>query len=55
MCVGTGESPLTIPFYERCGFIYSHRIPNYFIKYYNKPIFEDGVQLRDKIYLKKDL
>ena len=26
--VGTGDSPLTIPFYEKCGFIRSHRIKN---------------------------
>lgn len=24
--VGTGESPLTLSFYKKCGFIYSHRI-----------------------------
>ena len=24
--VGTGDSPLTIPFYEKCGFIRSHTI-----------------------------
>lgn len=53
--VGTGESPLTIPFYERCGFVYSHRIPNFFTENYDHPIFEDGVQLRDMVYLKKDL
>ena len=28
--VGTGDSPLTIPFYEKCGFIRSHKIPNFF-------------------------
>lgn len=27
MLVGTGDSPLTIPFYESCGFAYSHRYP----------------------------
>ena len=25
--VGTGDSPLTIPFYEKCGFVRSHKIP----------------------------
>ena len=29
--VGTGDSPLTIPFYEKCGFVRSHKIPNFFI------------------------
>lgn len=29
MLVGTGDSPLTIPFYKRCGFSQSHRIKNF--------------------------
>ena len=33
--VGTGDSPLTIPFYEKCGFTYSHRIKNFFTDYYD--------------------
>ena len=28
--VGTGDSPLSIPFYEKCGFVRSHLIPNFF-------------------------
>ena len=28
--VGTGDSPLTIPFYEKCGFVRSHIISNFF-------------------------
>lgn len=28
--VGTGERPLTVPFYEKCGFVRSHNIPNFF-------------------------
>ena len=28
--VGTGDSRLTIPFYEKCGFIRSHSIKNFF-------------------------
>ena len=53
--VGTGESPLTIPFYLKCGFVKSHRIRNFFTDNYRNPIFENGVQLRDMIYLKKKL
>lgn len=49
--VGTGESPLTIPFYKKCGFSYSHRVENFFTDYYDHPIYEDGIQLRDMIYL----
>ncbi|MDP4089437.1 MAG: GNAT family N-acetyltransferase [Bacillota bacterium] len=55
MIVGTGESPLTIPFYERCGFRISHRVKNFFTDNYDHPIFEAGKQLVDMIYLKKDL
>lgn len=53
MLVGTGDSPLTIPFYESCGFVYSHRIPNFFTDNYDHPMYEDGKQLVDMIYLKK--
>ena len=31
--VGTGESPLTVPFYQACGFTFSHRIEGFFTKY----------------------
>lgn len=54
MLVGTGESPLTIPFYEKCGFVRSHIVPNFFIDNYDHPIFENGRQLINMIYLKKD-
>ena len=53
--VGTGDSPLTIPFYERCGFGRSHSIPNFFTDNYDHPIFECGVQLVDMIYLQRPL
>lgn len=54
MYVGTGESPLTLPFYEKLGFTYSHRIKNFFIDNYNHPIYEGGVLLKDMVYLKKE-
>ena len=53
--VGTGDSPLTIPFYEKCGFVRSHIIPNFFIDNYNHIIYEGEVQLRDMVYLKRTL
>ncbi len=55
VCVGTGDSPLTVPFYEKCGFVRSHRIPNFFTDNYDHPIFEAGVRLTDMVYLKKEL
>ena len=51
--VGTGDSPLTIPFYEKCGFVRSHIIPNFFTDNYGHPIYECGVQLVDMVYLKR--
>ena len=51
--VGTGNSPLTIPFYEKCGFVRSHKIENFFTDNYDHPIYECGVQLTDMIYLQK--
>lgn len=53
--VGTGDSPVTISFYEKCGFVRSHRVKNFFIDYYDHPIYECGVQLTDMIYLQKEL
>ena len=49
--VGTGDSPLTVPFYEHCGFTRHHIIPNYIVDHYDHPIFEGGKQLIDKVYL----
>lgn len=53
--VGTGDSPLTVPFYEKCGFRRSHRIKNFFTEHYDHPIFEGGVQLVDMVYLRKTI
>ncbi len=53
--VGTGDSPFTIPFYEKCGFVRSHTIPNFFTDNYDHPIIEDGVLLVDMVYLRKKL
>ena len=53
--VGTGDCPSTVPFYEKCGFIRSHILPNFFTDNYDKPIIECGIQLIDMVYLKKQL
>lgn len=52
--VGTGECPSALSFYKNCGFIESHRIKNFFVDNYDHPIFEDGIQLVDMVYLKKE-
>jgi len=53
--VGTGDSPLTVPFYENCGFVRCHIVPNFFLDHYDHPIYECGVQLVDMVYLKRPL
>jgi len=55
MYVGTGETPSILSFYEGCGFEKSHVIKNFFIDNYGHPMFEEGIQLVDMVYLKKEL
>lgn len=52
---GTGDSPLTVPFYESLGFRRSHVVRNFFADNYDHPIFECGRQLRDMVYFAKEL
>lgn len=52
---GTGDSPLTVPFYEKCGFSRSHVVENFFTDNYDHPIYEAGIQLKDMVYLRKKL
>lgn len=53
--VGTGDSPLTVPFYEACGFRRSHTVKNFFTEQYDHPIYEAGVLLKDMVYLRKKM
>ena len=55
MLVGTGDIEFIISFYESCGFKISHRVKNFFIDNYDHPMFENGKQLIDMIYLKREL
>lgn len=55
MRVGTGDSPLTLPFYQACGFAECGRIPDFFSLYYDHPIVEEGVTLRDMVVLETAL
>ncbi len=54
MFVGTGETPAMMSFYGSVGFEYSHRIEGFFTDNYAEPIVEEGVTLRDMIYLSRD-
>ncbi|SFB06850.1 Acetyltransferase (GNAT) domain-containing protein [Selenomonas ruminantium] len=53
--VGTGESPLTIPFYEGCGFVRHLIRKNFFVENYDHPIIECGQQLIDMVVLRRKL
>lgn len=53
--VGTGDSPGILRFYEGCGFIRSHVVKNFFTDHYDHPMYEEGRQLVDMVYLKQEL
>lgn len=55
MLVGTGDSPMTLGFYQACGFRFSHVEKDFFVNNYDHPILENGKQLTDMIYLKQEL
>ena len=53
--VGTGDSPLTVPFYEACGFRRARVVKDFFTQNYDHPITEGGVLLRDMVYFELEL
>ncbi len=53
--VGTGDSPMTVPFYEKCGFHRHHVVENFFTQNYDHPIIEYGVLLKDMVYFAKSI
>lgn len=55
LLVGTGDSPLTVPFYESCGFRECGRVKNFFPDHYDHPIFEAGRQLTDMVRFSMEL
>ena len=54
LLVGTGDVPSALNFYQQCGFVESHRLKNFFTDNYDHPMIEDGVQLVDMVYLKRE-
>lgn len=52
--VGTGDCPSSLSFYHKCGFLESHRVKNFFTDNYDHPMYEDGIQLVDMVYLKRE-
>ncbi len=55
LILGTGEVPSILTFYSKCGFEIYNRIPNFFTDNYDEPIYEEGILLKDMIYLRKNL
>ncbi|MCP9610998.1 GNAT family N-acetyltransferase [Coprobacter tertius] len=53
MYVGTSDSGVS--FYQRSGFVLDHVVKDFFVKNYSEPIFENGRQCIDMIYLKRNL
>ncbi len=52
---GTGDSPLTVPFYLSCGFERTHTVKDFFTQNYAEPIYEGGVLLTDMVYFRKHI
>lgn len=55
MIVDTGDVPSSVGFYKSCGFEYSHRTENFFTDNYDHQMIEDGVLLKDMVYLKRKI
>ncbi len=54
--VGAGDSPLTVPVYEKCRFVRTaRRIKNFFADNCDKPFVECGVRLTGIIFLQRKL
>lgn len=53
--LGTGDVPGVLTFYRKCGFVVTHRVADYFTTHYDRPMIEEGVLLKDKVYLRRDL
>ena len=53
LLVGTGDSMQTTSFYRKNGFVYSHTVPDFFLRNYDHPIIEDGKALKDMVYFKR--
>jgi GNAT superfamily N-acetyltransferase len=52
LLVGTGDIEWILSFYKNVGFHYSHKKEDFFIKNYDHEMYENGIQLKDMIYLK---
>ncbi len=54
--VGTGNSGIGgFAFYQKAGFRFKSVIRDFFVINYKEPIFENGLQCRDKVILDQEL
>lgn len=53
--LGTGDVPGILSFYKQFGFVTTHRVVDYYTTHYDHPIMEEGVQLKDKVYLERKI
>ena len=53
--LGTGDVPGILAFYGHRRFKETHRVADYFTEHYDQPIIEEGVLLKDKVYLERKL
>ena len=52
LLIGTGDIDKILSYYQKFGFIYSHKIKDFFVDNYDHEMYEEGKQLIDMIYLK---
>lgn len=52
---GTGAGSSNVQFYEKCGFAAGRTVEGFFTENYDHPIYENGRQITDMIYLHKEL
>ena len=56
MEVGTGNSSIgQLALYQKCGFRITHVEKDFFLQHYEKEIYENGIQCRDRIRLSQDI
>lgn len=56
MIIGTGDvAVMQLNLYQKAGFVIYDKKENFFINNYPEPIYENGVQLKDMIMLRKEL
>lgn len=54
--VGTGNSSIgQLALYQKCGFRMTHIDRDFFLRHYEEPIFENGIQCADMVRLAMDL